>query len=239
MFPSLFSFPLLDSFPSRPSFDSVRAFANAHKNESPRREQAGISIPYGSDTADIDSRCEHTRITSLVIARHLAGGVDAFLFGSHSTPFPTPSACRSRRFFARCESLPRKRLGGVRKDNPPRVPTVSPSPSHPASPSRTACVLFYGTLCKLPKDWKQHGFSAGPACCAPPGDELLLSRASRSRGLTLCGLSLLARPRKAQIAKNNIAPDGEGENNRIGGDVDEGASGGGGGGCCCDDDDGD
>lgn len=59
---------------------------------------------------------------------------------------------------------------------------------------------------------------AGPACCAPPGGELLLSRASRSRGLTLCGgLSLWARPRKAQIAKNNIALDGEGENNRIAG----------------------
>jgi len=37
------------------------------------------------------------------------------------------------------------------------------------------------------------------------------------------------RPRKAQIAKNNIAADGEGENNRIGDDA-GGCDGGGGGG---------
>lgn len=69
--------------------------------------------------------------------------------------------------------------------------------------------------------------SADSACCAPPGDELLLSRASRSRtsrGLSPCRLGL----EKAQIAKNNIALDGEGENNRIGSD----AGGDGGGGCC-------
>jgi len=67
-----------------------------------------------------------------------------------------------------------------------------------------------------------------PACCGPPGDELLLSRASRSRGLMLCGLSLfpfsvslsLSRGpglEKSKIAKNNIALDGEEENNRIAG----------------------
>lgn len=83
----------------------------------------------------------------------------------------------------------------IRKDNPP---LLSPTPS--------SCILFYGARCKLPKDWKSSS-----ACCAPPGDELLLSRASRSRGLSR------ARPRKAQIAKNNIALDGEGENNRMGG----------------------
>lgn len=40
-----------------------------------------------------------------------------------------------------------------------------------------------------------------------------------------------ARPRKAQIAKNNIALDGEGENNRMGG-----GDAGGGGGCSSDGD---
>jgi len=69
----------------------------------------------------------------------------------------------------------------IRKDNPSRV-------SMALLPPRLLLHAFY--FMALSVNCRRIGSSTGsPACCAPPGDELLLSRASRSRGLTLCGLS--------------------------------------------------
>lgn len=89
--------------------------------------------------------------------------------------------------------------------------SVSPYPKRqstagPYNPPFIPCAFYFTTLCA---NCRRTGSSTGSsACCVPPGDELLLSRASRSRVRTLCGLSSRsrgARPRKAQIAKNNIA----------------------------------
>lgn len=144
------------------------------------------------------------------------------------------------RYFCRGFSSP-KVSRRIRKDNPLQVPTV------PLPLSFFLLRVFYFTA--LSVNCRRIGSSTGsPACCAPSGDELLLSRASRSRGFMLCSLSSRGSglplcslsfrvSRKAQIAKNNIAMDGEGENNRIGGDAGscngDGGDGCGGGSCVC------
>lgn len=131
----------------------------------------------------------HTYDVTYHFTRHLAKGIDAFLFGSVSL---------ARRFRA-VDPLPWKRLAESEKTihcEPLCVP-LSPPPPPPRLPR-----AFYFTA--LSVNCRRIGSSTGrPACCAPPGDELLLSRASRSRGLTLFGLSSRerVRPRKVQIAK--------------------------------------
>lgn len=76
--------------------------------------------------------------------------------------------------------------------------SVSPNPKRQSFASPYSVSLFPTLLLllhafyfmALSVNCRRIGNSTGsPACCAPPGDELLLSRASRSRGLTLCGLS--------------------------------------------------
>lgn len=89
------------------------------------------------------------------------------------------------RCFRAVNSLPRKRLAGSEKTihRESMVPLLLP-------PLLLLLLLraFYFTA--LSVNCRRIGSSTGsPACCAPSGDELLLSRASRSRGLTLCGLS--------------------------------------------------
>lgn len=134
----------------------------------------------------------YTHMTSLAISRASGKRHRCILFGPLS------------RCFRAGDPLPRKRLVGSEK-------TI-----HCESSLLLLLRVFYFTA--LSVNCRRIGSSTGsPACCAPSGDELLLSRASRSRGLTLFGLSSRerVRPRKAQIAKNNIAVDGEKENNRI------------------------
>lgn len=123
---------------------------------------------FGFGVTHIDSRRIHTCVTSLATLHETSGRrYRRVLFW----------ALYLSLFLSRClravDPLPRKRLAGFEK-------TIhrGSSPSPPSS-----CVLFYGARCKLPKS-----STGSPACCAPPGDELLLSRASRS--LTLCGVSL-------------------------------------------------
>jgi len=119
-----------------------------------------------ANTLTYDVTCHFTR--------HLARGIDAFLLDLSLS-----------RCFRAVDSLPWKRLAESEKtilrESLQCLPfpcSSSPSPSH----------AFY--FMALSVNCRRIGNSTGsPACCAPPGDELLLSRASRSRGLTLCGLS--------------------------------------------------
>lgn len=97
----------------------------------------------------IDSRGESTQRD--ITRHHETSGRDGrrVSFGCHF-------ALLSRRF-----SLFPESVSPIRKDNPPWVPIVSPSSSSPSlSSSPPARVLFYGALCKLLKDWKQHGLCA-------------------------------------------------------------------------------
>lgn len=138
----------------------------------------------------------HTYDVTCRLARHLARGIDAFLLDA---PFS------------------RRGLSSLKAGSPAESEGTIHCESLRWPPPPLLLRAFYFTA--LSVNCRRIGSSTGrPACCAPPGDELLLSRASRSRGLTLFGLSSRerVRPRKVQIAKNNIAVDGEGENNRIG-----------------------
>jgi len=124
------------------------------------------------------------------LTEHLARRLTLYSFFSFFLFAPFSLALLSRR-----DSFSPNASRRIRKDNPPRV-----------NPPFALCAFYFTTLCA---NCRRIGNSTGsPACCAPPGDELLLSRASRSRVRTLCGLSSPSRgtrPRKVQIAKNNIA----------------------------------
>ena len=112
-------------------------------------------------------------------------------------PFgPFSLALLSRRGFSSLKASRR-----IRKDNPSRVPIVSPFSLLFFSFS-FSCILFYGAQCKLPKDWKQHG---QPCVLRASGRWIIIvSCLTQPRPHVMWPLLLRVRPRKAQIAKNNI-----------------------------------
>lgn len=153
----------------------------------------------------------HSHMTYITchFTRHLARGIDAFFLVHLSRAAFAPWI-----LFSESVSNPKRQSIAS--------PYGPPSPYPPSSP----CVLFYGAQCKLPKDWKQHG---QPCVLRASGRWIIIvSCLTQPRPHVMRPPLSRARPRKAQIAKNNIAVDGEGENNRIGGDA--GGCGGGGGG---------
>lgn len=118
----------------------------------------------------------HTRDVTRHLTRHLAGNIDAFLL------------LLARAVLRTVDSLPRKRLAEARC--PKRQSTAGPYASPPV-PLRF--ILRRSVQIAEGLEAAAAARAECPACCGPPGDELLLSRASRSRGLTLCGPSRRSR----------------------------------------------